>query len=33
MVDYIIMDMPFAYNIIIGRPILNSLRATLSTCN
>ena len=29
--NYITMDVPSAYNIIIGRPLLNSIRATLST--
>ena len=28
MVDYVIIDLPLAYNIIMGRPLLNSLRAT-----
>jgi len=32
-VDYIIMDVACAYNIVVGRPLLNSLRATLSICD
>ena len=33
MVDHIIMDVPYAYNIIITRSLLNSLIVTLSTYN
>ena len=33
MVDYIIMDVPSTYNIIIERSLINSPRATLSTYN
>jgi hypothetical protein len=33
MVDFLVVDRPFAYNTIIGRPTLNKLKAATSTYN
>ncbi len=31
MVNYLVVDTPFAYNVIIGRPALNDFRIIVST--